>query len=203
MEDVTSGDTGAAEELMPEANSPAEQVVGEAEVHQSAIMSLAADRAEVSTSAVCLLKAGDAEITTSAVGAMSVSGDVEFSSSALGAVLAAGDIHLSKAGGSVLLAGKDIHIEQGGGSTLVAGRDMKIKQGGGMILVANHAKVEHGFIAVLAARDAEISEDSRILMDTRSAMMFGAALGTVLVVAMTLIFGWVWGGVGRWGDKEE
>jgi hypothetical protein len=148
-----------------------------------------ADIAEISSSAVMRVSAEEAAIASSAVGLVTAQGDVTMQAAAAAVIIASGDVTLDKGGANAVIAGHDIAIERGVGSTFIAGNDIRINQGGGGLFVASKIKVKRGFVGVLLAREATVSEDSRVILDRTSAAWFGGLLGAVLVLGFGVLFG--------------
>lgn len=198
--DFTPSDTGetgpspASEEVLtPEwASTIAPFIAGrvDAENLQANLACMAtvhAENLQANLSAVVVAKTDFIASVGSANGIVLVSGDADVNTSAVPLLSVKGDVNFHQAYASAVIAGGTVEIRQGGAPLMLA-KELKVKYGGGAVLVAGKAKVKHGFVGVLLAREAEMSDDTRILLDSRSALMVGAALfGGLALVAMALM----------------
>jgi hypothetical protein len=69
----------------------------------------------------------------------------------------------------------DVSISQGCSSIVVA-RSVDIDTGGACCVVAGDASVARSWVGFMAARNAQISDDSRVIIDTRAGLIIGAFL---------------------------
>jgi hypothetical protein len=70
------------------------------------------------------------------------------------------------------------------------GKSVSIDSGGAMAMVAGDAKVSRGWIGVLLAKDAELSDDTRVMVTTKMALIIAAALlGGFGLIALGVYFG--------------
>lgn len=146
---------------------------------------LQADHVAIERSAVGSVTARQADIAGSAVGSLSAEGQVTVSMSATGIVNGQADVSLDKGYATVMVAGGDLSVRQGGGSVL-AGNTVSVDTGGAALMVAGEADVRKGWIGILLTRDANLSEDSRVIVDTKAAIIISAVLaaGFAMVAAI-------------------
>ncbi len=163
-----------------------------------------ADDLQANLSAVAVANAGDLQANLSAVGVAKtewlesigsaigvafVNGDAEISTSATPLVITKGDTDFHQAYASAMIAGGTVRVHQGGSPLMVA-KKLKVEQGGGVVMIAGKAKVKRSFIGVLLARDASLSEDTRVLVTGKGAALISAAVfGGLAMLALALLGG--------------
>ena len=152
----------------------------------SAVNAVNADTVSAAASAIATAKTGSLDATGCAVGLAQVDGDANICLSAAPIVSAKGDATFRQAYASAFISGGDVSISQGG-APLIIGREITIDTGGAAALVASDVKVRRGWIGLLFARHADVSEDSRVLLDTKGALILAAVLlGGFGLVAVAL-----------------
>lgn len=110
----------------------------------------------------------------SAIASASVAGDAEISASAIGAV-SADTVAMRQAAATVMVVSGDVAVSQGGAALIVA-RQVEVETGGACCVVASEATVARSWVGFMAARNATISDDSRVIIDTRAGLIIGAFL---------------------------
>jgi hypothetical protein len=126
--------------------------------------------------------------TQSMIGSASVSGDAEIVASAVG-VLTTGSVDVHQSGACAMMVDGDASIDQSAVQVAVAHR-IDIESGGAGIVVADEVSVAHGWVGVMAARNAALSDDSRVIIDGRSALIIGGLLfGGLGLVAIAVCLG--------------
>jgi len=141
----------------------------------SAIGTANAQSISATGSAIATARTTTLTATGSALGLAQVDGDAEVSLSAVPFLVSRGDATFRQAYASAFIAGGDIAVSQGG-APLIVGKKVTIDSGGGAVLLAGKARVSRGWIGLLFAKDAEISDDSRVVLTTRGALIVAAAL---------------------------
>ena len=180
-------------ELLPD-SVPAPFIAGSysAEALQAnlaVVGSVTADDMQANLSAVVLARSDWFESIGSAVALASVEGDAEINTSAVPLLIAKGDIDFHQAYASAVVAGGTVHVHQGGSPFMLA-KQLKIEQGAGAVLVAGEATVERSFVGIVLARNANVSQDSRVLLDGRSAAIVAAGLlGGLGLLALAVMRG--------------
>ena len=162
-------------DMPPEAASPAAS-------------SLEATSSEANFSVVGSLHAEQFEAVGSVVGFASASGDASISASVSPVVHAKGNVNVRQTYTSAIIAGGDMEISQACAPVIV-GRQLSVHQGGAVVALTGEAEVRNGFVGVLLSPNASISEDSRVLLSTKAALIIaGAILGgcTLVSVVMSL-----------------
>ncbi len=140
-------------------------------------------------SAIASADAVDLETTASAVGLAQVSGDAHVSTSWVGIMHAKQGGTFQQGYASAAIFGGDTTVRQAG-APLIIGRTMNIEQGGGAVLVGSDVKVSHGFVGIVVSGRSEISDDSKVLIGTKAAIIIAAAiLGGFAVVAVLMTVG--------------
>lgn len=144
---------------------------------------------QASLSAVGAAHAEEFEAVGSAVGFVSAGGDATITASCAPIVHAKGNIHVRQAYTSAVIAGGDMEISQSV-APIIVGKQLSVKQGGGCVLLAGEAQVSNGFVGVLLSPKAAISDNSRVLLSTRAALIIAAALfGGFALVAVVMALG--------------
>jgi hypothetical protein len=114
------------------------------------------------------------DATQCAIATASVDGDASIGASVVG-VISAGSVGVHQGGAMVMVVDGDASIDQGGAQVVVAGT-VGVDQGGVGILVTDEANLARSWVGVMAARNATLSDDSRVIIDTRSALIIGGLL---------------------------
>ena len=150
---------------------------------------LEATSLQASLSAIANAKTEDFEAVGSAVGFVSAGRDATITASCSPLVYAKGDIHVRQAYTSAVIAGGDMEINQAG-APIIVGKQLSVHHGGGVVMVAGEAQVSHGFVGVLLTPKATVSDDSRVLLSTKAALIIAAALfGGFALVAVVMVLG--------------
>jgi hypothetical protein len=140
-----------------------------------------------SMTAIGSVSAEEFEATQCAIGSASVDGDVSVSASAIGA-LSANSVGIHQGMTSVMVVDGDVSIDQGAAQFVMA-RTVGIEQGGVGTLIASEANLARSWVGVMAARNATLSDDSRVIVGTRAAIIIGAGLlGGLAAVALAVFF---------------
>ncbi len=144
---------------------------------------------KASLSAIASADTVDLETTASAIGLAQVSGDAHVSTSYVGIMYAKQGGTFQQGYASAAIFGGDTTVRQAG-APLIIGRSMNIEQGGGGVLIGSDVKVSHGFVGMVVSGRSEISDDSRVLISTKAAIIIAAAiLGGFAVVAVVMAMG--------------
>jgi hypothetical protein len=132
------------------------------------------DIMEASMTAFGTVSCGEFGATQSAIASASVAGDADISSSLVGAV-SAESATLRQGAALAMVVSGDAAISQGGASLIVA-KSVEMETAGVCCVVAGDASVARSWVGFMAARNAEISDDSRVIIDTRAGLIIGAFL---------------------------
>jgi hypothetical protein len=150
---------------------------------------LDADSLQANLSAIASSQSGSLEVVGSAVGFANVSGDATLTASATPVVYAKGNVSVRQSYTSAVLAGGDMEITQAG-APIIVGKKIDVTQGGGCVLVSGESSVSNGFVGVLLTPKATISDDSKVLLSTRAAIIIAAALfGGLGLIALVMVLG--------------
>lgn len=133
--------------------------------------------------------AGEVDASTCLIGGMSVAGDADVSMGAVGVMLAKQNVDFRQGWVNNVFSSGDVSIAQAGnGFTL--GRSATLDHAGSVAVVAGDATVSHGWVGLMLAGKTEVSEDSRVIIGTKAAIIIAAALlGGFAVVAIALMYG--------------
>ncbi len=181
--------TGPGMPLDGTPSAPALDLSAPADLSFSAVQAASADSLSATGSAIGSATAGSIDATASAIGIAKVGGDFSASFSSTPLVSVKGDASIRQSYASALVAGGTVEMSQAV-APMVAGREIHIDMGGGVLLVAGEARVKRGWIGVLLAGKAKLGEDTRVMVDTRAALIIGAALlGGFALMAVAAYFG--------------
>ncbi len=98
-----------------------------------------------------------------------------------------GDLTLVNGGAMIMPVGGNAEIVNGGGWLMPVGGNLDMANGGAMVMMTNEASVKNSFVGVLLSSDTKLDEGSRVLLDTKQAIAFGAAFGAVFAL-LSLVF---------------
>lgn len=138
------------------------------------------------------VQSNDADIAWSAVAAVVTQGDAYTTTSAVGAVISKSGVGMSQSlAGDVWTRG-DVDVDNGAVGFVGAVGDVNFERSAAMATVARSTVISGSKVGFVLSGRTEISDDSRVIMDGKSAAIFGASLGAVLLVAFTALVGWGW-----------
>lgn len=142
---------------------------------------------EASMTAIGTVSTEEFEGSQCLIGNVAIEGDASLSGSAVG-MLTAGSVGLHQSGAMVIVVDGDAAIEQGGAQVVFA-QSVGLENAGAGVLVAGDASVARSWVGLMAARNATISDDSRVVIDTRSALIIGGFLfGGLGLLAAAMMF---------------
>ncbi len=133
-----------------------------------------AEAMRANMSAIMTADVEDLRTAGTAIGVATVGHDLELTTSAAALVSAKGDVTMHQAGAWALIGGGDVSVSQGG-SWVVVAKDYSVETGGNGVVAAAEANVSHGFVGFLLAPRATLSDDSRVIIDSKGALIIGAA----------------------------
>lgn len=155
----------------------------------SVVGSVTAESAEANLSVVAIAKTDDLTAVGSAIGLVTAEGDAEVNTSMVPLLIAKGDASFHQAYASAFIAGGTVDVRQGG-SPIIVGKQLSVEQGGGIVMLASEAQVSRGFVGLLVSPNATVSDDSRVLLSTKAALIIAAALlGGFGIVAIAMLLG--------------
>lgn len=124
--------------------------------------------------------AGNVAVRRSLIGAVSAH-NVRLEQAAAGPTLASGDVTITNGGCGPVMCSGDLTITNGGCGPVLARGNVSFTNGGTQSVIAGEAHLGQGAIVGLVASPKVTVEDgARVLMSTRQAAAFGAALGAVI-----------------------
>ncbi len=107
-------------------------------------------------------------------------GNVALDRSGAGLARAEEDLTVTNGGAGAMIAGGDMTVTNGGGQVLIAGGDVQLTNGGAQTIIAGDSvTATKTFIGIAITDQINLSEDSKVLLDTPRAIAFGAAFGVV------------------------
>jgi hypothetical protein len=124
--------------------------------------------------------AGDVTVRRSLVGAVSAH-NVHLEQAAAGPTLASGDVTITNGGCGPVMCSGDVTITNGGCGPVLARGKVSFTNGGTQSVIAGEAHLGSGaIVGLVAAPRVTVEDGARVLMTTRQAAAFGAALGAVV-----------------------
>jgi hypothetical protein len=146
------------------------------------------DSLTATTSAIGGVSTGALDASTSMIGGVSAGGDVDLQMSAVGVILAKQNVDFRQGWVNNVLATGDVSVTQGGNAMMI-GRSATLENAGSAVVLAGDAKVNRGWVGMVIAGKTEVSEDSRVFITTRAALIIAAALfGGLGLVALAMLF---------------
>lgn len=143
---------------------------------------------EATMAAIASVSAEQFSATQSAIASATVAGPADVRASLVG-MLSTGSLELHQSIAAAMIVDGDASIDQGGAQVMVA-RSVQIEGGGAVAIVADEANVARSWIGVMAARNATLSDDTRVLIDARGGLILGLLLlGGFGVVAGAIYMG--------------
>jgi hypothetical protein len=153
----------------------------------SAIASAEADDIHASGSAIGSSHSNSLTATASAIGLANVDGDAQITVSAVPILRTAGGATFSQAYASAVIVGGDMEIHQAAAPVII-GKQLDATQVGAAVVITGDADIKRSTIGLLLSRSANVSEDSRVLLSTKAALIIACALfGGFAFVAIALI----------------
>lgn len=144
---------------------------------------------QANLSAIGTAHTGSLTATGSAIAIASVDGDATVSLSAVPILKVDGDASFKQAYASAVLASNSLSVKQGGSPVMLA-RSLEVTQGGSVAMIAGEADVRQSYVGVLLSPKATLSEDSRVLVGPKAALIIAAAiLGGFGLVALVMVLG--------------
>lgn len=161
------------------------EAVADSDIELTSVVRTEADDLTASMSAIASAKvAGPLSATASAVGVATVSGDVTANLSSLGAVATSAQANVNQSYAGMVASNGDLRAHQTLASTMIA-RTASIEQGAAGVVAGSQVQVRRGFVGLLLASEADLSEDTRVLLSGRSlGVMAVAVLGGFGLVAL-------------------
>jgi hypothetical protein len=175
----------------PPAETPAPSPEGFEKIGPRAAAKLDGHDVQANLSAIGTIASGTLSATGSAIGVAAVDGDAAITASAVPAVMARGELTMQQSYASAIIVGGSgqMTIHQAA-APLIVGKTMDISQTGAAALVASEAEVKRSWVGISIAGRADFSDDSRVIVDTRAALIIAAALlGGFGLVALAGVIG--------------
>ncbi len=125
--------------------------------------------------------------TASAIGLANVEGDAHISVSAVPIVRTSGGATFSQAYASAVIVGGDMQIHQAAAPVIV-GKSLDATQVGAALMITGDTDIKRSTVGILLSRNANVSDDSRVLISTKAALIIAAAfLGGFAFVAIAMV----------------
>jgi hypothetical protein len=132
---------------------------------------------------------GGQDVSMSQAGALGVVAGQNMDLSYGGGVVqvAGGDMKITNGGSQMMVVGGDLDVTNGGAQVILAGGDVAVTNGGGVLLAGQQVTAQKGFFGIAITPQLNLSDDSRVLLDTPRAAIFGLAFGAVFGL-LSLLF---------------
>lgn len=150
-----------------------------------------AEDLQATFSAVGQVATGSLEATGSALGMTTVEGDATLTASAAPLVFSHGDATVQQSYASAVIAGGGAftRIRQSAAPVMV-GKTMEIEQSAAVAMVTGDAKLKKSWVGIIVAPSVDVSDDSRVLIETRGALIIAASiLGGFALMTLAMVFG--------------
>jgi len=144
---------------------------------------------DVRNGLVGVVRGDNVSVTRSAVGVSTSKATADVKQGVAGTVFAGGDATLAQGYATAITAAGDATVRQSGVQWLLSAGDVDIELGGALAVAAPRVTVRRGFVGLVAARQAQIEDGSRVLLNATGAAAFGAALGAALAIVGAIAFG--------------
>lgn len=141
------------------------------------IQKLTAGEVQATFSALAQVNATSLEATGSALAMTNVDGNATVTASAAPLIFSKGDTTIQQSYTSAVIAGGGsfTRVRQSA-APLIVGKSMELEQVGAVALVTGEAKLKRSWTGIIVAPSVEISDDSRVLVDTKGALIIAAAI---------------------------
>lgn len=150
---------------------------------------------------VAMVRGEDVHLDQSASIVTTARGKLDMRQSA-SVVVASGDgTKLSLAAAVALPALGDVTLEKSFAQWLISAGDVSIDKGGCIAAVAPEVRIERGAAGVVLARNVEIGEGGRVLLNPIGAAILGVGLGIGFGVAVAASAAWA--GVRAWKNRPD
>ncbi len=128
-------------------------------------------------------------VSLSKGGAMTISAgkDASVVSGGAMAIPVGGDLTMVNGGAMAMPIGGNAEIVNGGAMVMPVGGNVDLANGGALVMATSEANVKNAFVGVLISTETKLDESSRVLLDTKQAIAFGATFGAVFAL-LSLIF---------------
>jgi hypothetical protein len=124
---------------------------------------------------------------TGFVGGVAANRDAEIREAGAFGIAAGRDMELSYGGGLTIAVGHDLKVTNGGALVMPVGNTAEITYGGAGVMAANHVNAKNSFFGIILAQHTTLEEGSKVLLDTRQALVFGSAFGLVFAIINWLV----------------
>jgi len=181
---------GTTDVEMPALDTPADTPAEPAfhKIGPTVSAKIAGDDVQANLSAIASLDAGSLSATGSAIGAASIDGDATITASMMPAAIVRGNATIQQSYVSAAIVGGDTKVHQAV-APLIIGKTMDVSQGGGAVLLSGEANVTKSWVGIVLSPKTTISEDSRVLISTKAALIIAfAVFGGFALVALV---GWL------------
>jgi hypothetical protein len=102
-------------------------------------------------------------------------------------IAASEDVTMTLSGALRVDAGRDLVISGGGAPLIVTGGDLQLEGATAAMITAKEAHVESGFVGLLLSRKASLGDQTRILMQTREALIVALGIGVLWPIMRYLL----------------
>jgi hypothetical protein len=156
-----------------------------------AAMKIDGESLQANMSAMATVNTGSLSATGSAIGAASVDGDATITASMVPALITRGDTTVQQSYASAVIVGRGALTKVHQSATpMIIGRSMDVTQSAAVAIVTGEADVKSSWVGIIVAPNVKVSDDSKVLISTRGAIIIGAfLLGGLGLVALAFSLG--------------
>jgi hypothetical protein len=129
---------------------------------------------------------GPLSATQSAIGSATVSGDASVSACAVGSISARAAAIKQSFSGAVMTEG-DASVTQSATPLIMAQR-VDMSSGASCMIVGDQVTARHSWVGLVASRQTTLSEDSRVIIDWKGALILTAVMLGVAGVVVLLVW---------------
>ena len=130
---------------------------------------------------------GDLTVAQGGAAAIAVQGDAEINYGGALALAVGKDCEVAYGGSAILSVGRDLTLTNGGGALLSVGHDAILTNGAAETIIAGQVQANRSFLGIVLAREVAVAEDSKVLLNTRQAAVFGAVAGVFFALVSWLL----------------
>jgi hypothetical protein len=141
------------------------------------------DYLTVNKSALGRAQADTAELKFSAVGALTTQ-TATLKASSVAAALVKGDASLAWSSAQLVGSAHDITLNNSGGQLMVAGNSIDVRTGGAAVMAARTITVQRGLVGMVLAQNADLGDDTKVLLKPAGAAAMGAGFGAGAIVGL-------------------
>jgi hypothetical protein len=123
-----------------------------------------------------------ASVTRAGALAIAAGQDMDMTGGGAGILAVGRDLEMQNGGAWVAAVGHDAQISNGGALVLTVGGSLDITNGGALVTAGRQVSIQNGSCGILLAGQANLGENTKVVLNTPQALAMGAAIGAVFAV---------------------